>query len=257
MSTVGVVVLSLKGMKHLPECLESVKWADAILVIHAGSDEPWIASSACSSVIVRKAASAKELWELVREIKTDWILRLWGEERVEESLKEQLEALRREKLSDTPIDYRIPVRSQLLGRWVDGSLWDPSPALRLSRGAGPFSFEWWDRSVASNGRTARSLAGWIADYTLSDLSDGMEQIQTVSGLWAEYLRNQGRNLSPPAIANRSFQVFMQLLMKNRAFSKGLAGWTLSVLAAYVVLLAAAKCWEANYLFGKKVTKGYD
>ncbi len=255
MSTLGVVVLSLKGMKHLPECLGSVQWADAVLVLHADDDEPPLGPGSCSSLVVRKAASAKELKRLAGEIKTDWVLHLWGEERVGESLKERLHALRSASFSNPPAAYRIPIRSQLLGCWVEGNLWGPTPALRLCRAATPFSFEPWDTPIKENGAMPGLMEGWIDDYTLADLGHGMEQIQAVSGLWADYLESEGRNLSPVAVTNRSFQVFVRLLLKNRGLTKGLAGLTLSVLAAYVVLLGGAKCWEARYVSGKKVIQG--
>ncbi len=243
-------------MKHLPECLESVKWADAVLVLHSGEGEPSVGSDPCSSLVVRKAASVKELRQLAREIKTDWILHLWGEERVEKNLKEQLGLLHKGKLPDTPAGYRIPIRSHLLGRWVEGSLWDPSPSLRLCRAAASFSFGWWELSERRNKEISGLLEGWIGDYALSDLSDGIERIGAISDLWAEYLQNQGRILSPGAMATCSFQVFMHVLLKNGGLFNGLAGLTLSVLAAYVVLLGGAKSWEARNDSGKKVTGGY-
>ncbi len=256
MSTFGVLVLSLKGMKHLAQCLDSVKWADSVLVLHVDDHTPDIGPSSSSSVAIRKASSMEDLWPLAQEIKTDWVLHLWGEERVEAPLKEQLDALCRENLSQAAAAYQIPIRSQLLGRWVDGSLRDESPALRLCRATRSFSFERWGGSTQDNRRRTGLLEGWIADYSLSDLTDGMEQIQAVSNLWADYLRNQGRVLGPLAIVNRSFRVFIQLLLKNRALSKGLAGLTLALLAAYVVLLGGAKCWETKYISGKKAPKGY-
>ncbi len=251
MSTLGVVVLSLKGMKHLRECLESLNWADAILVLHAGDGAPAIGSQQPSSLVVRKAATAKELKRLAEEIKTDWVLRLWGEERVGEPLKEELSALRREKLSDTRPGYRLPIRSRLLSCWIKGCLWEPSPALRLYRAPSRVFFEPWDASFAANGEMPGLLRGWLDDYTLSDLSDGMDQIQAASALWAEYLLNEDRDLGPRAIAKRSFKTFTRLLFNNRSLSNGLAGLTLSVLAAYVVLLGGAKLWEARYLCGRR------
>ncbi len=70
-------------MKHLAECLESVKWADAVTVLHAGEGEPLIGVSPFSSLTLRKIAFAQASEELRREVSTDWVLYLWGEERGE------------------------------------------------------------------------------------------------------------------------------------------------------------------------------
>ncbi|TAJ82007.1 hypothetical protein EPO44_17675, partial [bacterium] len=131
-------------MKHLAECLESVKWADAVTVLHAGEGEPLIGINPFSSLTLRKIAFAQESEELCQEARTDWILHLWGEERLEGELQEELRALCRRELSQAPMAYRVPVRSHLLGRWVEGSLLGPSPALRLSRRVGETPFGWWN-----------------------------------------------------------------------------------------------------------------
>src|SRR3989338_6269775 len=127
MLTLGVVILSLPGMKHLTQSLESVKWADAITVLHAGAGEPSIGGNYFPSMRLRKIASLRELGDPSWEIGTDWVLHLWGVERVENELGEELRALRRRESCRGPRGYRIPVRSPLVGRWVKGSLLGPSP----------------------------------------------------------------------------------------------------------------------------------
>ncbi len=232
-------------MKHLAECLESVKWADAVTVLHAGEGEPSIGMSPLSSLTLRKIAFAQESEELCQEARTDWILHLWGEERLEGELQEELRALCRKELPQAPMAYRVPVRSHLLGRWVEGSLLGPSPALRLSRKVGETPFGWWN-ATASKVRESPTLPrGWISDRTAVVLKDGVDLIQRVSGLWAERLRTKGQEPGPISMVLGPFQVFLTMLFKNGIFSHGFAGLTLSTLAAYATLLAGAKAWEAR------------
>jgi hypothetical protein len=251
MATLGVVVISLEGMKYLSQCLESTRWADAVAVLHVGDGEPAIGERIPSFVSLRRAGSVEEAIHAGETIGTDWIIYLWGEESVEPELKEELEALRKAEGGHVPSAFRIPVRSRLLDRWVEGSLLGPSPALRLSRKGKGVSLDWWNISVGKAPEAAGLLEGSISDYAPAELSDGIDRIQSVSSLWAGHI---GAGMSDPGsfrITLRALRVLMRLLILNRLFSRGLAGLTLSVLAAYAVLLSGAKAWEARNIKGKR------
>lgn len=255
MSTLGVVVFSLQGMQHLPECLESTKWADAVVLLHAGGGEPMDGVTPFSSLVVRKLASTKELGDIPREIKTDWVLHLWGEERIGEELREEIRGLCREELAPAPLGYRIPIRSRLLGRWVEGSLWGPSPAPRLSRGMEEITSGWWN-STADRLREYTILRrGWIEDYTAAELRNGIDRVQDISGLWAKRLQTGGEGLSPTAGVLYPLQVFFKMLLGSRVWFNGFAGLTLSTLGAYATLLACAKAWETRNVTERKRGEG--
>lgn len=245
MSTLGVVIFSLQRMKHLSQCLDSVKWADAVTVFHIGEGEPPVEGLSHSSLTFRKIASKVEAKELSREIRTDWLLSLWGEERVEGDLREELRALCRERPSNDHIQYRVPVRSRVLGCWVEGSLLGPSPAIRLGRGIVEIMPGWWSSSERGVGAVKSLTRGWIGDYSAATLNNGVEQIQSISDLWVKQLQGGGQSLGPIATIRCSLQAFMRLLLMNGIIGQGLPALTISTLAAYTTLLTGAKIWEAG------------
>lgn len=245
MLTLGVVVFSLRGMKHLARCLESVQWADSVVVVHAGDGEPSFGANPDSSFVLRKVVSTQEVRQLAHEIKTDWILHLWGEERVEGELRDELRLLCKTEVPRVPSCYRIPIRSHLLGRWVEGSLWGPSPALRLSREVEEFSPGWWSLPERTMREAPGLLRGWIGDYSSVDLSDGVDRVDDLSSLWAKQLQEKGCSISLAVMVVTPLRVFMRSFFKKGVFFLGLAGLTLSILAAYATLLAGAKTWEAK------------
>ena len=236
MATISVVVFSIPKMKHLAQCLESVQWADAITVRHLGDG-----GKAFSTEEVKRPSSGGGI---------DWFLYLWGEERVEAELREELEGLRKRNGSTSLSSYRIPVRSRLLGDWAEGSLWGPSPALRLRREARALPPGWWDASERKVDAGEGLLRGWIADYSLVELSAGVDWVNRCSSFWAARAQAENRSFSPANAVIRSLGIFARLLWMNGVFSRGLAGWTLSALAAYTNLLSGAKLWEARTLKGK-------
>lgn len=248
MPTLGVVVLSLQGMKHLNECLQSVEWADSVTVVQVGEGEPPIGEPGCRFAVVRKMGSADEIQKLDREIQSDWILNLWGEERVGAELKEQLKMLCRRELQLSPSQYQMSIRSFILGRWVQGNLWGPSPAVRLKRKLEALAPGWWNGKNKSK-EAVGLLQGSIDDYTLVDIGDGFEHLHGLSTMWGERLAEEGFSPHVIPVAVSSLGVFTRALWLNGVLSSGLAGFTLSTLAAYGLLLSSAKVWEA-----KNVTK---
>ena len=152
-------MFSIPGMKHLERCVQSVQWADDIVVVKIGD-----------------AAAAHQR-------RTDWVLHLWGEELIEGELQEELLALRARPLSELRPSYKIAVRSYVLGRWVDGSLWGPSPSLRLIREIRSWPPSWWN--ARGSHEAAASLSGTIRDDSTAELAFSVSQMNRIGSLWAE------------------------------------------------------------------------
>ena len=242
MSTLGVIVFSLRGRRHLTQCLESVQWAHAVSVIHLSKGGSSIEPDALLSSGSEKGLSKVDVKRPSPWIRTDWILHLWEEERVEGELRDELLTLCRMEAPAAPRSYRIPIRSRILGRWVEGSLWEPSPAIRLSREVRDLCPGWWqDQERTPDAPKLRH--GWIGDYSSAELSGAVNRINAVSGLWAEQLQAAGRSLGVLAMTAGPLRVLMRLLFRNGLIAYGLAGWTLSALAAYAVLASGMKLWE--------------
>lgn len=241
MPTVGVVIFSTESMKHLAECLNSVAWADEILLLHAGATPPELPTIAGRPIKLKTVDSSVEAAAACEEIDSEWVLSLWGEERLERELGEELQALRRGELMEGGSTYRIPIRSYLLGGWAVGSVSGASPVLRLCRKSG--SAGTGSRIEIEEARALRR--GWIEDYSCSELSRAVDYIQLLSDFWA---RSGVMGSSPGAMRAvlGSLRVFFRILFANGIFFRGLAGVALAALASYAVLLSEAKLWEAKY-----------
>ena len=243
MPALGVVVFSFQGMKHLSECLKSVRWADEVLVLHAGGGEPETGGGTFPALKILRVDSLSEAGRHCSAIRTDWVLHLWGQERVEAELGEELQALRRGVRSGGPSAYRIPIRSYLLGCWAEGSVSGPIAAVRLGRSMEKIPLGWWRK-----GETFPMLGrGWIGDYACSQLSDAVGHVQGLSDFWAESLLGTASPPSPPRAVLCALGVFARTVVGNRLFAHGIAGVTLSALASYAVLLSGAKLWEGRHV----------
>lgn len=231
MSSLGVVVYSLRGMRYLSQCLDSVRWADAVTV--RSLDQETEVDSEVKSV------------PRAQEVGTDWVLHLWGDECVGAELAEELQLIRKAGLEAGFLAYLVPIRSHLLGRWVRGSLWSPSPSLRLCRRVEELPYHWWNSKLENPGGKSGLLHGWIGDYSCTELQGGVERLNVISGLWAQRLQADGRTLSHALIAAYPVQVLTRLLFVDGLLLQGMAGLSLSVLAAYATLASGMKLVESR------------
>jgi len=240
MATVGVIVFSFDGMKYLPECLETVAWADRVLLLHAGGD-PAVGRE-FPALSIRRLSSWSEADMYLPEIGTDWVLWLWGDERVDPPLAEEIHALQSSGAAGGPKAYKIPVRSFILGSWADGGITGPSPSLRLFRRS-DIRFGWWAKAVPA-GRISR---GAIEDRGTQELAAAVERVQALSDFWAAGLRSTPEPPSAIRTIVASIGVKTRMLLDNGLFARGIGGIALAGLASYSVLLSGAKFWEARHV----------
>src|SRR4051812_34209406 len=211
MTTFGVVVFSLDGMRHVARCLNSVAWADTILLLHAGLSVPELGDKEFPTLSVRRLSSWGEGEKYWREIGTDWVLYLWGDECLTEELAAELRMLHSRGVAGRTKVYKLHVRSHLLGRWVEGSVCGPSPAARLVSGA-EIPLGWWVKPSEA----AVIARGWIEDCG-TDLGSCVERVQAVSDLWAARLAATAEAPGALGAILTSLRVFIRLTVCNRIF----------------------------------------
>jgi hypothetical protein len=240
MATVGVVILSYDGMKYLAQCLESVAWADRVLLLHTGRD-PEVGRE-YPGLTVRRLASWSEFDRSAADIGTDWVLCLWGDERLDDVLAGELQALK----SAGPFDSRraaaIPLRSYILNQWVEGGLGGPSPSIRLARGAAALP-GWWPKAAGAD----HVFHGWIEDRGTAELSTAVDRAQALSDFWATRLKMLAQPPSALKSIVAALVVKVRMLLRSRFGARGLGGVALAALASYSVLLSGAKVWEARHV----------
>ena len=140
MSRVSVTIIAWNEEDRLKACLESVGWADEIIVIDAESTDKTVqvAREFTDKIWVRPwpGFAAQKNFAL-EQAGGEWILSLDADERVTPELRSRIDAIVR---TGGPADgYSIPRRNLFWGAWVrHGGLY-PDYQLRLfRRGAGRF-----------------------------------------------------------------------------------------------------------------------
>jgi glycosyltransferase involved in cell wall biosynthesis len=240
----SVVVVTLNEEERLRSCLESVAWADELIVVDAESQDKTvqIAREFTDRVIVRPwpGFAAQKNFGLA-QAGGDWILSLDADEEVSPDLRD---AIGRVLTADGPYDgYRAPRRNIFWGRWVrHGGLW-PDWQLRLfRRGRARFGERTVHESVTVTGSVGR-LEGPLVHRSYRDASDFLARADRYSTLAAEEWVRAGARVQATDLVLRPLGRFLSMYLFKGGWLDGRPGFLLAVLYAYYVFIRSVKAWE--------------
>src|SRR3990172_3972926 len=133
---VSALVITLNEEENIRQCLESVAWADEIVVVDALSEEGTVEVSRQFTDKVYLSAwrgfPAQRNFGLERTT-GEWILILDEEERVTPEVKEEILACIARADQDGVVAYRIPRKNYFSGRWLRWGGAYPDRQVRLIR----------------------------------------------------------------------------------------------------------------------------
>jgi glycosyltransferase involved in cell wall biosynthesis len=171
---VTVVVLTFNEESTLTACLESVAWADTVIVVDSGSTDRTvhIAHDFGAQVVTHPFENygAQRNWALTNlEIRTPWILNVDADERISPELSRSIErALTRD--DGAIAGYRVSRRTMFLGRWIRHGGHYPAWHLRLFRtGRGRCENTRYDQHFLVDG-PVDSLDGDLVDTLTTDVA---------------------------------------------------------------------------------------
>jgi glycosyltransferase involved in cell wall biosynthesis len=240
----SVALVTRNEEERLRACLESVAWADEIVVVDAESDDKTvtIAREFTDRVVVRPWPGYAAQKNVALDLTTgDWTLSLDADEIVSAGLAADIARVLE---ADGPADgYAVPRRNIFWGRWVShGGLYPDWQVRLFRRGRGRFSTRAVHESVSVDGRIER-LRGHLEHRSYRDIGDFLTRADRYATLAADEAVAQGRRVGVSALVLRPFGRFFGMYVVGRGFLDGWRGFLLASLYAYYVLIRSAKIWE--------------
>ena len=229
---VTAIVITFNEAANLRAALESVSWADEIIVIDSEStdDTVSIARGFTDKVVVRPWPGYIAQKNFAAEQAThDWILSLDADERISAPLAEEIRGL----LTQGPRagGYRMPRVTFHLGRWIRSTDWYPDYQLRLydrrrARWAGRRVHE----SVETDGSVV-NLRGEILHYAYRDLSHHFQTMDRYTTLAARQMFEDGRRAGLLDLAVHPPAAFLRNYVLRGGFRDGVPGLIVSAMNA--------------------------
>ncbi len=253
MPKVSVTVITKNESANLTAALESVAWADDLVIVDAEStdDTVAIARRFTDRVVVRAWPGFAPQKNYAASLAShDWILSLDADERVTPALATEI----RETLGAEPParGFRIPRVAFHLGRWIRSTDWFPDPQLRLyDRRAA----RWEDRAVHESVRVdgpVSALRHELQHHPYRDLAHHLQTIDRYTTLAAGEMAARGGRAHVWQVALHPPLAFLRNYILRGGLRDGTPGLIVSVMNAYYVFLKYAKLWELAH---KRMTNG--
>lgn len=245
MSGLSVCVIARDEEARLPRCLESVAWAEEIVVVvdarsRDGTEK--IARERAHRVEVRPYnGDVEQKRHCVGLARHDWVLVIDPDEVLSPGLARELRAALASKGDAT--GFEIDRATFHLGRWIRHGDFSPDWTLRAFRCS---RARWVGRNphgrIEVDGPVVR-LQGALEHYSYRDLADQVERIQFFSEEAALALYTEGRRAQLRDLVLRPPARFLRAYLLKRGFLDGVPGFVIAVATAFHVFLKYAKLWE--------------
>lgn len=241
---VSLVIITLNEEKNISRCIESVPWADDVVVLDSNSQDGTqkIAQNLGARVFNEEFRGYRAQKERATELaKTDWVLSLDADEALSPELSQEILGILDNGEPDVD-GFEIPRLSFHMGRWIRHGGWFPDAQIRLfhrkkSKWIGGHVHE----RVAAV-KTAR-LKNPIFHWVFRDLSHQINTNNVYSTKGALDLKERGKRFSLLSLIFKPISKFVETYIVKLGFLDGLPGFVISVGAAYSVFLKFAKLWE--------------
>lgn len=229
---------------HIAAALESVSWADELLVLDSFSTDG-------TAEIARRMGARVEMHEFRgygekhnhadRLCSHEWVLALDADERLTPELRAAILAVRAQ--GPRAEAYRMARRTWYLDRWIRHSGWYPDYQTRLYRRAVTcWAGEPPHEAPKVQGRVA-TLGGDLLHFTRRSVREHLEVMNRYTDIAAAARATAGRHASLARLALAPPWTFLRSYVWRQGFRDGRAGWILACLAANYVLLKEAKLLE--------------
>ncbi len=241
MPTLSVILITKNEVANIRDCLQSVSWADEILVVDSGSTDG-------TADIAREMGAQVHVYadwpgfgpqknRALSYASKDWIFSIDADERVTQELRIELEQAMGKAVSD---GYYCPRLSQFCGKFVHHSGWYPDYVLRLfRRESGRFSDSLVHESVLLTG-TAAKLKTPLLHYSYLTARDVERKVEHYSNAAAQQMMQAGRKSNLLDALVRAGWAFVRTYVLRLGILDGATGWNIACMNARTTFLKYRK-----------------
>ena len=248
MKSVSAVLITRNEALNIEEALQSVSWADEIVVVDSGSTDgtPDLCRRYTDRIFQREWTGYVDQKNFAtQKASHDWILSLDADERPSAELIAEIQSLRHAGFPCA--GYRIPRVTFFMGRWLRHGDWYPDYQLRL-----------FDRTRArwQGGRVHESvrlqdgrpglLKGELLHFTYRALSDYLKRLESYTTLASADYHDRGKNATFLKLLLDPSATFVKSYLLKRGFLDGVPGFMAAVMGSVSDFFKYAKLYELRH-----------
>ncbi len=244
MQKISATIITYNEEQNIAEALQSLLWADEIIVVDSGSNDSTleICRKFTDRVIHRDWTGYVDQKNFAAEMANhDWIFSLDADERTSPTLRLEIQTLARSGFQK--IGYKIARATFFMERWIRHGDWYPDYQLRLfDRRHGKWSGGRVHESVKIAGEPGY-LKGEIYHYTYRSLSDYLQRLETYTTLASLDYQQREKSVGAVGIILKPLATFLKSYLLKRGFQDGMPGLMAATMGAVSVFFKYAKLYE--------------
>jgi glycosyltransferase involved in cell wall biosynthesis len=244
---ISATVITFNEEDNIAAALESLSWADEIIVVDSESTDRTveIARGYTDKVFLRQWPGYSEQKNFAAaQARNDWVFSLDADERVSRDLARELEGLNI-NTSTAVAGFEMPRLTYYMGRWIRHSGWYPDYKLRLyNRKCGRWRGQYVHEALEVEGQVGR-LRGDLHHYTVRDASEHHLRIDRYTSLAAKQSLADGRRATLVSLCLAPLSSFFRSYVIKRGFLDGVPGFAIAFFAAHYTFLKGLKLWEKD------------
>jgi len=243
-ATLSVIIITYNEADMIRQCLESVAWADEIIVVDSNSTDNTV--KICRE-FTKKITITKD-WpgfgaqknRALDRATGDWVLSIDADEVVSEKLKASIKATLSKPTAEA---YYLKRQTFFLGKLIRFGDWRGDKVLRLfKRGTAKFSDEIVHERLIPTGKT-QTLHGDLWHYSYQTKHDVATKLARYSDDGAAQAYARGKKSNPYKAVLRAGFAFFRDYMVKAGFLDGIAGFRLALYIAHYTYLRHIKLWR--------------
>ena len=229
-ASISVIVITRNEQAVIRRCLQSVAWANEIIVLDSASSDDTV--PICNALGAQVHASTD--WpgfgaqknRALALARCDWVLSIDADEWVSDALRAEIG--RAIGAADGVAAFRLPRLSSFCGRVMRHSGWWPDHVTRLfRRGSARFSDDAVHERLLVDGRTA-ALAQPLMHEAIRDLEQALSKMNAYSSAGAKMQRERGRRSGLVSAVAHGVWTFVRTYLLRAGFLDGREGFLLAV-----------------------------
>lgn len=241
----SLVVITRDEEAHIERCLQSVPFAQEIIVLDSESSDRTceIAKAQGAKVVQQKFLGfGPQKRRAVELASHDWVLSLDADEALSADAQTAIKELFKSGAPPKPA-FQMSRLSFHMGRWIRHGGWYPDWQTRLfDRRCANWNDKRLHEKVEVQGEVGR-IAAPIHHWVFLDLKDQIQTNNRYSTLGAEELLRAGKRFHLLNLLIKPISKFLETYIWKRGFLDGVPGLVIAVGAAYSMFLRHAKLWE--------------
>jgi len=249
MDKISVCIITGNEEKNIRRCLESVSWADEIVIVDSFSTDKTveIASEFTDRIYMHRwlgyiaqKAVAKSL------ARHEWVLFVDADEVVSNALKNEIFNVFSDGVPEDVEGYDFPRQVWFLNRWIRHGDWYPDTKLRLFRrtkgeccGVEPHE------RIQISGKV-RHLRSPLFHYTYTNIAEQIATLNRFSTISADI--QKGKNTFWKLFSGLLFRApfrFFRCYVVRLGFLDGVPGLIIAVASSFGTFIKYAKIWERH------------